>query len=46
MSNELIFISVVIPTYDRIDILEKYLEGFENQSHPKEIFEVIVVDAG
>jgi glycosyltransferase involved in cell wall biosynthesis len=39
-------ISVVIPTYNRIDILEKTLKGYAGQSARKDLFEIIVVDDG
>lgn len=39
-------ISVVIPTYNRKNILQKCLTAIEQQSFPKEKFEVIVVNDG
>lgn len=39
-------ISVVIPTFNRSQILRDTLEGYERQSVRKDIFEVIVVDDG
>lgn len=39
-------ISVIIPTYNRYESLKKVLAALENQSLPKESFEVIVVDDG
>lgn len=43
--NDLIF-SVIIPTYNRTEILKKCLEALSNQSFDKNKFEVIVVDDG
>lgn len=40
------FISVVIPTYNRINLLMNCLTSFENLNYPREFFEVIVVDDG
>lgn len=39
-------ISVIIPTYNRKDLLKKSLEALVNQSLNKNAFEVIVVDDG
>jgi GT2 family glycosyltransferase len=39
-------LSVVIPTYDRIDVLEKVLQALAGQETPGRSFEVIVVDDG
>ncbi|HOJ14231.1 MAG TPA: glycosyltransferase, partial [Deltaproteobacteria bacterium] len=39
-------ISVVIPTYNRAELLEKSLESLTAQSLPKGRFEVIVIDDG
>ena len=39
-------ISVIIPTYNRSRELRLCLEGFANQTAPREQFEVIVVDDG
>lgn len=39
-------ISVVIPTYKRIEGLEKCLKSFFTQDYPKEGYEIIVVDDG
>lgn len=39
-------LSVVIPTYNRINILKETLEGLFNQSLDKQRFEIIVVDDG
>jgi len=46
LSREKISISVIIPTYNRKDIFKKCLEGFSQQTLPREEFEVIVVDDG
>ncbi|MCO5251240.1 MAG: glycosyltransferase [Candidatus Kapabacteria bacterium] len=43
--DSLIF-SVIIPTYNRIDILEKCLESLSKQDFPTENFEVIIADDG
>ena len=39
-------ISVLIPTYNRKDILRKCLEGYSRQTFPADAFELIVVDDG
>ncbi len=39
-------LSVIIPTYNRVDILLLTLAAIENQTLPKNAFEVIVVDDG
>lgn len=39
-------ISVIIPTYNRKNLLRKCLEALFNQTYPKEKFEIIVVDDG
>ncbi|MBL5950322.1 glycosyltransferase [Enterobacter asburiae] len=38
--------SVIIPTYNRAELLEKTLIALTNQTLPKSLFEVIVVDDG
>jgi len=39
-------LSVVIPTYNRQDLLRKALEGYSKQSARQEILEILVVDDG
>jgi len=39
-------ISVIIPTYNRSDILQKALDAYKGQSLPQEQFEIIVIDDG
>lgn len=39
-------LSVVIPTFNRAQLLKENLRGFLNQSLDKELFEIIVVDDG
>lgn len=46
MSDIDYFVSVVIPTRNRKDILKQCLESFENQSYPQDCYEIIVVDDG
>jgi glycosyltransferase involved in cell wall biosynthesis len=46
ISMDRIEISVVIPTYNRKNILIKCLSALFNQNYPKERYEVIVVDDG
>lgn len=36
--------SVVIPTYNRAGILQHCLRSYANQTYPKELFELVVVD--
>lgn len=40
----LIDVSVVIPTYNRADVLQHCLQSYTNQTYPKESFEIVVVD--
>ncbi|MEK9160305.1 MAG: glycosyltransferase family 2 protein [Patescibacteria group bacterium] len=40
------FLSVIIPTYNRANVLEKCLRALQSQSLAKESFEVLVVDDG
>lgn len=40
------FVSIIIPTYNRIALLKNCLQSFENINYPKKYFEVIVVDDG
>lgn len=40
------FISVVIPTHNRKDILKKCLKAFRDQTYPQDRYEIIVVDDG
>jgi GT2 family glycosyltransferase/glycosyltransferase involved in cell wall biosynthesis len=39
-------ISVIIPTFNRADLLSRSLESLVNQSLPKDQFEVVVIDDG
>ena len=39
-------LSVIIPTYNRKDILKKCLTAFFNQTYPQNMYEIIVVDDG
>ena len=39
-------VSVVIPTYNRKDMLKECLESLFNQTYPKERYEIIVVNDG
>ena len=39
-------ISVIIPTYNRLDALQKTLQALETQTLPATDFEVILVDDG
>lgn len=38
------FISIIIPTYNRADYVGNTLDSFLNQSYPKEEYEIIVCD--
>lgn len=40
------FISIIIPTYNRKDLLKKCMISLANQTYPKDRFEVIIVDDG
>ncbi len=46
ISGEKLGISVVIPTYNRKDLLEKTLQSLSQQSLDKSRFEIIVIDDG
>lgn len=39
-------ISIIIPAYERIELLRKTLASIECQSYPKELIEVVIVDDG
>jgi glycosyltransferase involved in cell wall biosynthesis len=41
-----LFVSILIPTYNRKDLLKKAIESLFNQTYPKANYEVIVVDDG
>jgi len=41
-----VHVSVVIPVYDRLEVLERALRFFEFQTYPKSLFEVVIVDDG
>ncbi len=43
---QMIEISVVTPTYNRLDRLQQVVKGFEAQTYPLENFEVIIVSDG
>ncbi|MFA5148610.1 MAG: glycosyltransferase family A protein [Candidatus Omnitrophota bacterium] len=40
------FLSIVIPTYNRKDLLKECLESLFDQTYPKEDYEIVVVDDG
>lgn len=40
------YLSVIMPTYNRVETLEKVLLSLEEQTLSKELFEVVVVDDG
>jgi glycosyltransferase involved in cell wall biosynthesis len=40
------FVSVIIPTFNRKEILEKCLSALLNQTYPSERYEIIVIDDG
>lgn len=44
--NDNLFVSIIIPTYNRKDLLKDAIESLLNQTHPKDKYEVIVVDDG
>ena len=44
MNKGLRTISIIIPTFNRAKILDITLESCVNQSYPKDLFEIIVVD--
>jgi glycosyltransferase involved in cell wall biosynthesis len=39
-------VSVILPTYNRLDRLQRVLKALENQAYPRDQFEVIVVSDG
>jgi glycosyltransferase involved in cell wall biosynthesis len=41
-----IFISIIIPTYNRLSLLKRTLNCLEKQNYPSDRYEVIVVDDG
>ena len=42
----MLHLSVIIPTYNRSDVLKKCLKALNAQTLPKTAFEVIVIDDG
>jgi glycosyltransferase involved in cell wall biosynthesis len=46
MASEQLFFSIVIPTYNRPERLEKCLKSIDRLEYPRDRFEVIVVDDG
>lgn len=40
------FVSVIVPVYNSQNYLKKCLKSLDNQTYPKELYEVIVVDNG
>ena len=44
--NNLPQFSVVLPTYNRPDLLANCLKALENQEYPSNRYEIIVVDDG
>jgi glycosyltransferase involved in cell wall biosynthesis len=38
------FISVIIPVFNDAEPLKTCLEALENQTYPKDLYEVIVID--
>lgn len=40
------FVSVVIPTYNRVELLRNCLLSFADQTYPKDKFEIIVINDG
>ena len=42
--NNVNFISVIIPVYNDSERLNKCLEALENQTYPKDLYEIVVVD--
>ncbi|GBC99886.1 Putative glycosyltransferase EpsH [bacterium HR17] len=43
---QLPFVSVVVPTYNRVGLLLQLLESLPKQTYPKDRFEVVIVDDG
>jgi len=44
--SNLPFISVILPTHNRKEMLRRALEAMANQSYPEDLYEVVVVDDG
>ena len=38
------FVSILVPTYNRADMLDQTLDSLLNQNYPKDKFELIVID--
>jgi glycosyltransferase involved in cell wall biosynthesis len=38
------FVSVIVPTYNRVDLLKRTIESLLNQSYPTGSYEIIVID--
>jgi glycosyltransferase involved in cell wall biosynthesis len=46
MDNSLYTVSVVVPTYNRADLLKRCIESLIAQNFPKDRFEIVIVDDG
>lgn len=44
--TEIIFVSIIIPTYNNRDYLKENIKSLYNQTYPKDKYEIIVVDDG
>ena len=44
MASESLKVSIIIPMRNEEDFIGKCLEGFVNQTYPKEKFEIIIID--
>ncbi|VVB89285.1 Glycosyltransferase AglE [uncultured archaeon] len=40
------YVSIIVPTYNRKDLLKKSIESLLNQTYPKNKYEIIIVDDG
>jgi glycosyltransferase involved in cell wall biosynthesis len=45
-TRELKFFSIIIPTYNRKDLLGQTLKSFSEQTYPRTKFEVVIIDDG
>lgn len=46
MSGAKRFVSVVVPTYDRADVIADCIASLRDQDYPPELYEIVVVDDG
>ena len=46
MSNKQVFVSILIPTYNEENYIEQTIDTLLDNTYPKELFEIILIDGG